>query len=106
REQGLDEIVSSFETLHATTEIKIDVGDEEKFVIVDSLISNHAFQEGKVSTIDGLRVDFPKAWGLIRASNTSPALTLRFEAESEEALEKIQSLFRQQLRSIDTNLTF
>ena len=106
REQGLDEIVSGFETLHATTEIKIEVGDEEKFVIVDSLISNHAFQEGKVSTIDGLRVDFPKAWGLIRASNTSPALTLRFEAESEEALEKIQSLFRQQLRSIDTNLTF
>lgn len=106
REQGLDEIVSSFETTHATTEIKIDVADEEKFAIVDSLVSNHAFQDGKVSTIDGLRVDFPKAWGLIRASNTSPALTLRFEAESEEALEKIQSLFRQQLRSIDTNLTF
>jgi phosphomannomutase / phosphoglucomutase len=106
REQGLDEIVSSFETLHATTEIKIDVADEEKFVIVDSLVSNHTFQGGMVSTIDGLRVDFPKAWGLIRASNTSPALTLRFEAESEEALEKIQSLFRQQLRSIDTNLTF
>ncbi|HEB27994.1 MAG TPA: phosphomannomutase/phosphoglucomutase [Porticoccus sp.] len=106
REQGLDEIVSSFETLYATTEIKIDVTDEEKFVIVESLVSNHAFQDGKVSTIDGLRVDFPKAWGLIRASNTSPALTLRFEAESEEALEKIQSLFRQQLRSIDTNLTF
>jgi len=106
REQGLDEIVSSFETTYATTEIKIDVADEEKFAIVNSLVSDQAFQGGKVSTIDGLRVDFPKAWGLIRASNTSPALTLRFEAESEEALEKIQSLFRQQLRSIDANLTF
>ncbi|MFT7299825.1 MAG: phosphomannomutase/phosphoglucomutase [Porticoccus sp.] len=106
REQGLDEIVSSFETTHATTEIKIDVADEEKFAIVDSLVSGQAFQGGKVSTIDGLRVDFPKAWGLIRASNTSPALTLRFEAESGEELEKIQSLFRQQLRSIGANLTF
>ena len=106
REQGLDEIVSSFESRRATPEIKVDVSEEEKFSVMERLISGHTFQDGKVTTIDGLRVDFPKAWGLIRASNTSPALTLRFEAESEDALEKIQSLFRQQLLSIDANLTF
>lgn len=106
REQGLDEIVASFESRRATPEIKVDIAEEEKFSVMERLISNHTFQDGKVTTIDGLRVDFPKAWGLIRASNTSPALTLRFEAESEDALEKIQSLFRQQLLSIDANLTF
>ncbi len=106
REQGLDDIMASFETRFATPEIRVPVSEETKFGIVDKLLENTAFQDGKVSTIDGLRVDFPKAWGLVRASNTSPALTLRFEAESSEALEKIQSLFRQQLRSIDANLTF
>ncbi len=106
REQGLDDIMASFESRFSTPEIRISVSEESKFGIVDKLLENSVFQDGKVSTIDGLRVDFPKAWGLVRASNTSPTLTLRFEAESSDALEKIQSLFRQQLRSIDSNLTF
>ncbi|WP_461482302.1 phosphomannomutase/phosphoglucomutase, partial [Porticoccus sp.] len=106
REQGLDEIMAGFETRVATPEIRIPVSEETKFSIVEQLLAMAVFREGNVSTIDGLRVDFPKAWGLVRASNTSPALTLRFEAESHDALEKIQSLFRQQLRSIDSNLTF
>ncbi|MEZ5530530.1 MAG: hypothetical protein R3E57_11490 [Porticoccaceae bacterium] len=106
REQGLDDIMASFETRVATPEIRIDVSEEAKFNIVERLRDNEAFKEGNVCTIDGVRVDFPKAWGLVRASNTGPALTLRFEADSNETLEKIQSLFRQQLRSIDSNLTF
>ena len=106
REQGLDDIMASFETRHATPEILVPTDEESKFDIVQKLLAKEVFQDGKVSTIDGLRVDFPKAWGLVRASNTSPALTLRFEAESSDALEKIQSLFREQLRSIDSNLTF
>lgn len=106
REQGLDEMVSGFETRHATSEIKIAISDEEKFSVMDKLISSHNFEAGKISTIDGLRVDLPQAWGLIRASNTSPALTLRFEADSKEALENIQTAFRQQLESIDNKLAF
>ncbi|TNF03589.1 MAG: phosphomannomutase/phosphoglucomutase, partial [Gammaproteobacteria bacterium] len=106
REQGLDDIMASFETRFATPEILVPVDENSKFEIIKKLLAKEVFQDGKVSTIDGLRVDFPKAWGLVRASNTSPALTLRFEAESSDALEKIQSLFREQLRSIDSNLTF
>jgi len=106
REQGLDEMVASFEPRYSTSEIKIDLADEEKFAVMDKLASGHSFEEGKISTIDGLRVDLPEGWGLVRASNTSAALTLRFEAESPEALENIQSTFRQQLQSIDNNLTF
>lgn len=106
REQGLDEMVAGFETRYSTSEIKIEVADEEKFSVMDKLVSNHGFEAGNISTIDGLRVDLPEGWGLIRASNTSPALTLRFEANSSEALENIQATFRQQLESIDNKLTF
>ncbi|TNE76553.1 MAG: phosphomannomutase/phosphoglucomutase [Gammaproteobacteria bacterium] len=106
REQSLDDILAGFETRFATPEIRIPVSEETKFGIVEQLLDKEVFRDGNVTAIDGLRVDFPKAWGLVRASNTSPALTLRFEAESSDALEKIQSLFRQQLRSIDDSLNF
>lgn len=106
REQGLDEMMASFESRHATPEIKINVAEEDKFGIMDKLLAKHAFKDGKISTIDGLRVELPDGWGLVRASNTSPALTLRFEANSIESLNNIQSLFKQQLENIDSNLTF
>lgn len=106
REQGLDEIVAGFEERCSTPEIRIEVEEHEKFAFIKKLLEKQAFQAGKISTIDGIRVDFPKAWGLVRASNTGPALTLRFEAENQESLEKIKSLFRQQLRSIDDRLSF
>jgi len=106
REQDLDEIMAGFEERCSTPEIRIEVDEQEKFTLIEKLREKEAFQAGKISTIDGIRVDFPKAWGLVRASNTGPALTLRFEAETEESLEKIKSLFRQQLRSIDDRLSF
>jgi phosphomannomutase/phosphoglucomutase len=105
REQGLDEMVASFEPRYSTAEIKVDLADEEKFAVMDKLVAEHSFVDGKISTIDGLRVDLPQGWGLVRASNTSAALTLRFEAESQEALENIKSSFQQQLQAIDSNLT-
>jgi phosphomannomutase/phosphoglucomutase len=63
---------------------------------------------GRLSTIDGLRVDFPDGWGLVRASNTTPVLVLRFEGSDEAALERIQALFRSQLQPVlgDTPLGF
>ena len=106
REQGIDEMMASFESRHATPEIKLNIAEEDKFAFMDKLIAEHTFNEGKISTIDGLRLELPEAWGLVRASNTSPALTLRFEANSNEALNNIQSLFKQQLEKIDSNLTF
>jgi len=51
-----------------------------------------------------MRVDFPDGWGLIRASNTTPALLLRFEATSRQALLDIQALFRELLREVDEHL--
>jgi len=105
RDQKIDDIFSAFPLLPATPELKISVRDEDKFALVEKLIEQGDFQNGKPTTIDGLRVDFSKGWGLVRASNTSPALTLRFEAESQEALEKIQLLFKRELLKLDSNLT-
>ncbi|MDH3644158.1 MAG: phosphomannomutase/phosphoglucomutase, partial [Gammaproteobacteria bacterium] len=59
-----------------------------------------------ITNIDGLRVDYPDGWGLIRASNTSPVLTLRFEADMQSALDRIQDLFQERLTAIDPALKF
>lgn len=104
RDQKIDDIFSAFPVLPATPELKIAVPDEDKFALVQRLVEQGDFQNGKATTIDGLRVDFSKGWGLVRASNTSPALTLRFEAETDEALEKIQQLFKRELIKLDNNL--
>ena len=59
---------------------------------------------GKVSTLDGIRVDYPSGWGLVRASNTTPVLVLRFEADQAEELERIQQLFREQLALVASDI--
>nr|MBP8202521.1 phosphomannomutase/phosphoglucomutase [Pseudomonas sp.] len=64
--------------------------------------------EGNITNLDGVRVDYPKGWGLVRASNTTPVLVLRFEAETEQELERIKEVFRAQLYSAvpDLDLPF
>lgn len=104
RDQGIDEAFEAFPILPSTPELKIEVPEERKFDLVEQLVARGDFKSGKATTIDGLRVDFAKGWGLVRASNTSAALTLRFEAESEEALKTIQQLFKRELLKIDSNL--
>lgn len=87
----------------STPEINIEVTDAGKFTIVEAL-QKLDFPGGDKSTIDGVRVDFPDGWGLIRASNTTPVLVLRFEAETTEALERIRSLFQARLSEVDSSL--
>lgn len=76
-----------------TPEIKINTTEEAKFSIIEKLIDNQHFQTGVMDTIDGIRIDYADGWGLIRASNTSPTLTLRFEAETETAMMRIRQIF-------------
>lgn len=100
----LDNHLDALPPTVATPELKIDTTEQAKFTLMDKLTANGHFGEGKLTTLDGIRVDFPDGWGLVRASNTTPALTLRFEGDSDEALERIQTLFREQLRAIDPAL--
>jgi phosphomannomutase/phosphoglucomutase len=66
----------------------------EHYRFMDEMIENASFDEAQVSTMDGIRVDFEDGFGLIRPSNTTPILVLRFEADDTAALERIQSRFR------------
>lgn len=105
REESLDDIFENFPQLPATPELKIPMSESKKFIFIQRLISEGNFEEGRVTTIDGLRVDFPNGWGLVRVSNTSPALTLRFEGEDEAALASIQECFKEELLKIDPKLS-
>lgn len=106
RDQKIDDIFAAFPQLYSTPEIKIAIPDLDKFGLINKLSEIGDFANGTITTIDGLRVDYTKGWGLVRASNTSPALTLRFEAESHDSLEKIQQIFKRELLKVDTRLTF
>jgi phosphomannomutase/phosphoglucomutase len=77
-----------------TPELRIEMAEGEHFVFMDELAAAADFPNGTVSRIDGLRVDFEDGFGLVRPSNTTPILVLRFEADSEQALSRIQDQFR------------
>jgi len=104
RDQDLDAIFSAFPPLYVTPELKIPVGEEHKFELMKQLVATGNFQNGKLTTIDGLRADYAKGWGLVRASNTSPALTLRFEGDSEDTVKQLQALFKRELLKVDPKL--
>jgi len=100
-----DEVFAGFPEDVSTPEINIAVTDESKFDLVDKLCAlKDQFVGGNISTIDGLRVDFPNGWGLCRASNTTPVLVLRFEADDAAALEEIKQKFITQLKRVDPAL--
>ena len=88
-----------------TSELKISVSEEEKFNLMQQLIDGANFTEAdNVTTIDGLRVNFVDGWGLVRASNTSPYLILRFEAINQSMLNHIQLIFREWMLSVKPDL--
>ena len=90
--------------LFATPEINIEVTDSNKFQIVEKFKSNFKMKKTEIITIDGIRVEFKNGWGLLRASNTSAILVLRFEADSKNALNEISDIFKKELGKIDKKL--
>ncbi|MDA0271630.1 MAG: phosphomannomutase/phosphoglucomutase [Proteobacteria bacterium] len=106
QEDSLADLLAEFPASVATPEIHIAVSDSEKFALIETLVGAADFEDATLTTIDGLRVDFADGWGLIRASNTEPALTLRFEADSEESLEDIKGAFRELLQEVKSDLDF
>lgn len=101
-----DEVFKEFPERYCTPEIKIPTTESEKFKIMDELIRKAEFPTATINPIDGLRVEFDNSWGLIRASNTSPVLVLRFEAKDQQNLMEIQLLFQQKLAEVRPELTF
>jgi phosphomannomutase/phosphoglucomutase len=101
---SLSTIFDQLPKAYSTPEININVSENKKFKIVEDFISQSDFGKGEKITIDGLRVNFSDGWGLLRASNTTPKLVLRFEANSPERLNEIQNIFLNQLKKIDETI--
>ena len=87
-----------------TPELKIAISDKKKYDFIKKMQQSAQFPNAEICTIDGLRVDYKDGWGLIRCSNTTPSLTVRFEADTNERLQQIQNIFREEIHKIDNQL--
>jgi phosphomannomutase / phosphoglucomutase len=97
--RGLGAILADLPPSHITAEIRVDCPDDRKFEVVRR--AAEFFRKNyEVIDVDGVRVNFPDGWGLVRASNTQPALVTRFEATSAARLEEIRALFERKLREL------
>lgn len=88
----------------STPELKVPTAEGENYAFIERFRGQAKFEGARISTIDGVRADWPDGWGLVRASNTTPILVLRFDADSAEALARIQHVFREQLLAIKPDL--
>jgi phosphomannomutase/phosphoglucomutase len=78
-----------------TPELKLDMPEGEHFKLVERMLANANFDGATLTTIDGIRADWEDGFGLARASNTTPCIVFRFEADTEQALQRIKDDFRQ-----------
>ncbi len=94
-------LLSSLPTSFSTPELNVPCREGEPHAVVEALIqSAHFAAPAVISTIDGVRVDWPDGFGLVRASNTTPVLVLRFEGHTQQALERIEAAMLALLRSV------
>ena len=95
----LQQLVDSIPSYFSTPETRLECPEERKFQIVEDLKRQFTGRY-RVIDLDGVRVEFGDGWGLVRASNTQPALVVRFEARTPERLEEIRTLFMEPLRRL------
>ena len=104
KEGSASEIFNALPDSYNTPEIQINFEEGEHHVFMDKFKNTADFGGAEISTIDGMRVTWDKGWGLIRPSNTTPCLVLRFEAEDENSLSEVQENFRKQLLATDSSI--
>jgi len=88
----------------STPEMLIEMDDAECRTFVHQFIDQTDFEQGQITLIDGIRVDFSNGWGLVRASNTVPGLSMRFEAATDSDLTQIKQLFKAKILKIKPSL--
>ena len=98
-EKNLSSLTIDLKPMFSTPEIRIECEESKKFQLIEEAAKLLNDPKAKLTTIDGLRVDFPDHWGLIRASNTQPVIVMRFEAQSEILLNQIQKKFEDALNA-------
>jgi len=97
----LSELYNHLTVYYSTPEIKIKTTEEKKFKIVESVLEYCNENDVEVITVDGVRAKFEDGWALVRASNTGPNLTLRFEAKTEDRLESIRNEYMSLVESLN-----
>jgi len=103
-ERDPQEVLSNLPNSVSTPELKIQMEEGENHAFVAEMQEKARFSDAKINTIDGLRADYADGWGLVRASNTTPILVVRFEADNEAALQRIKGVFKQQMLAINNEL--
>lgn len=103
-ENKLSDIFQAFPNSVNTPEINIAILEEKKFPFIEHLKVSQNFEGAQIITVDGIRAEFSDGWGLVRASNTTPCLVLRFEADNIEGLKRIQALFKKAILQIAPEL--
>jgi phosphomannomutase/phosphoglucomutase len=103
-ERTPEEIFATLPKGVSTPELKIELAEGEHYRFMDKFRAKAGFADATLITIDGVRADWPDGWGLVRASNTTPVLVLRFDADNPAALKRIQQAFRVQLLAVDPAL--
>ena len=103
--QDADELFGALPKSVSTPEIKVPVAEGEQYTFIEKFVAQAKFEGARISTIDGMRADWSDGWGLVRASNTTPILVLRFDAKDNDALTRIRAAFRQQLLTVDPSLS-
>ncbi len=97
-------ILNALPTSFSTPELKVQMTEGENFAFLEEFSKVARFDGAKITSIDGIRADFPDGWGLVRCSNTTPILVVRFDGETEEALERIKTSFRSQMLAVNPDL--
>jgi phosphomannomutase/phosphoglucomutase len=103
-ERTPEQVLNSLPNDINTPELKVHMQEGENHAFIEEFQDKARFLDARISTIDGLRADFEYGWGLVRASNTTPILVVRFEADCEESMDIIKEAFRMQMRSIKPDL--
>ena len=96
--------LSGLPETYTTSEIDIAFQENDHFEFMERFIENNDFNDYKVSYLDGIKITDENSWGLIRASNTSPKITLRFEALSENSLINIKNEIKNAILKIDNTI--
>jgi len=101
--KSVSQLLADVPETFSTPEIRVDCPDDKKFGVVEK-VTEHFRKEYNIVDIDGVRVLFDDGWGLVRASNTQPALVLRFEAMTEKRLDEIRSLVESTLEEVKSSV--
>ena len=88
----------------STPELRIDLPEGNHYRFIEKFRERAKFDGARVTLIDGVRADWPDGWGLVRCSNTTPSLVMRFDAVDGDGLTRIQGLFRAQMLAVDAKL--